>query len=118
MATIGAMVPGFDPESILKPVELSLDLGAILTFLQQMVLFDGFPTFLPCKMIMQNPTVSAPSGNVWLQEFRSIDDEWTDITNKRYWKLISKAMGNIDIKSWSGDINIETTGTLGNARKY
>lgn len=50
-----------------------------------------------------------------LEKFRTIADDWTNITNKEYWKLIGKIIGNIDISSWSGDINIKTHGTLGNA---
>lgn len=78
-------------------------------------LYDGFPTFLPCKMIMQNPLVTPVSGSDWIKDFRTIDDNWNNITNTAYWKLISRVIGNIDIKSWSGDINIETEGSLGNA---
>lgn len=67
-------------------------------------------------MIMQNPNIETPNTpQESLANFRSIDDDWTKITNTNYWKLISKVIGNIDIKSWSGDINIETKGTLGNA---
>lgn len=114
MALIATMIPDFDTSSILESVEVPLDLGGILSFLQQMLLYDGFPTFLPCKMIMQNPNIAPPSGD-WLSEFRYIDDDWLNITNTNYWKLFSKTIGNIDIRSWSGDINICTSGTLGNA---
>jgi hypothetical protein len=80
-----------------------------------MILYDGFPTFLPCKMIMQNPNLGPVTPNEMLQDFRSIADDWTTITNTEYWKLIGKIVGNIDITSWSGDINIKTEGSLGNA---
>ena len=79
-----------------------------------MVLFDGLPTFLPCKMIMQNPNISDVSPT-WINQFRTIDTDWTNLNNKNYWKLISKVIGNISIDSWNGDINIKTKGTLGNA---
>lgn len=80
-------------------------------------LFDGFPSFLPCRMIMQNPNTQAPekSANEWIEDFRSIDLNWNGILNTTYWKLIGKLMGNIDILSWCGDITINTQGTLGNA---
>ena len=89
------------------------DIKAIFkNFIGTLILYDGFPTFLPCRMIMQNPNVIPTSS--WFEDFRTIDDDWTNVTNTAYWKLISKVIGNIDIKSWNGDINIETEGTLGN----
>jgi hypothetical protein len=115
LTLVSQIIPGFDEDMILKEVSVPTDLGGILTFLSQMVLFDGLPTFLPCKMIMQNPNVEPVMPSGLLKKFRTIADDWTNITNKEYWKLIGKVVGNIDIKSWSGDINIMTEGTLGNA---
>lgn len=114
LALISQFIPGFDPNMIVQPLNPPTDLTSFLQFLQTAVLYDGFPTFLPCKMIMQNPSVGVPTSG-WIHQFRNIDDKWTNVTNTTYWKLISKVVGNIDIKSWSGDINIETKGTLGNA---
>lgn len=113
MAMVSQLVPGFDPDMIVTDPVAPTDLTSFLQFLQTAVMYDGFPTFLPCRMIMQNPSIEPP-GNGWIHQFRSIDDKWTNVNNKNYWKLISKVIGNIDIKSWSGDINIETKGTLGN----
>ena len=64
-------------------------------------------------MIMQNPNISSVSGN-WIDNFRSIDDDWTNLNDNNFWKLISKVVGNITVKSWNGDIDLNTTGTLGN----
>lgn len=108
------MKPGLDTDMIINPPACGTGIADIFTFLQQTVLYDGFPTFLPCKMIMQNPNISNVTTN-WLNEFRSIDDDWTNLNNDNYWKLISKVVGNINIDSWNGDINIKTKGTLGNA---
>ncbi len=113
MGIISKFIPGFDSSSILKPVSAPTDLASFLIFLTTAVMYDGFPSFLPTKMIMQNPNITPPSGD-FLAMFRSIDDDWQNITNVAYWKLISKVVGNIDIESWSGDINIKTEGTLGN----
>lgn len=49
------------------------------------------------------------------KHFSNVEDNWEDITNTAYWKIIGKVVGNIDIRSWSGDINIVTEGRLGNA---
>lgn len=57
LTLISTLIPGFDEEMILKEITVPTDLAGIFTFLQQMVLFDGLPTFLPCKMIMQNPNI-------------------------------------------------------------
>jgi hypothetical protein len=114
VALMGTMVPDFDEDMILKDISAPTDLAGLLSFLQEMLLYDGFPTFLPCRMIMQNPNIEAPTDN-WLSKFRSIDDNWTRITNTAYWKSFSNVMGNITLDSWSGDIDLHTKGTLGNA---
>ena len=111
---ISQLVPGFNQDMIITDPIAPTDLTSFLQFLQTAVMYDGFPTFLPCKMIMQNPSIEPP-GDGWISNFRKIDDNWNTITNTNYWKLISKVIGNIDIKSWSGDITVETKGTLGNA---
>lgn len=115
VALLATLVPGFDPDMIVEPLTPPTDLTSLLKFLQTAVMYDGFPTFLPCKMIMQNPAIETPVPDDWLARFRTIDDNWNNITNTAYWKLISKVIGNIDIKSWNGDINVQTYGTLGNA---
>jgi len=114
LTLISQLVPGFDPDMVITDPVAPTDLTSFLQFLQTAVMYDGFPTFLPCKMIMQNPAIEPPTDG-WISKFRNIDDNWNEITNTNYWKLISKVVGNIDIKSWSGDITVETKGTLGNA---
>ena len=108
-------IADFDQNIVCQDLTVPSDFMGIIALLQKLVLFDGLPTFLPCKMILQNPNISAPSGTNWIQDFRSIDDNWNNITNTKYWKLLGKLMGNIEISSWSGDISIKTEGTLGNA---
>lgn len=87
-----------------------------LSYMKTNYLFDGFPSFLPCRMIMQNPniTVTKPK-NTWIEDFRSIQLDWTQPLNVTYWKMVSKLIGNINISSWAGDISITTDGKLGNA---
>lgn len=111
---ISKLMPGFNVDSITEPITLPTDMPGLLEWLTKMVMFDGFPTFLPCHMIMQNPNIDTP-GDDWLDHFRSIETDWMNLTNEKYWKLISRSIGNIDIRSWSGNINIKTEGTLGNA---
>lgn len=116
MALLSNILPDLDINEILKPAKIDTSLTGIFNFLKKAALFDGFPAYLPCKMIMQNPNITATDEPTdALKMFRSIDDDWTNITNTNYWKLISNVMGNIDIKSWSGNINVVTSGTLGNA---
>ena len=108
-------LPGFDEDIIFQDIDVPTDFTGIISFLQQMILYDGFPSFLPCKMILQNPNISAPTEPDWIKNFRSIDENWNNISNTAYWKLLGKLMGNIEISSWNGDISMTTTGTLGNA---
>lgn len=115
MSLIAQFLPGFDEEMLFKGLTPPSDFVGLITFLATNVLYDGFPTFLPCKMIMQNPNLEAVPPSGLLKQFRTIADNWNTITNKEYWKLIGKIVGNIDITSWSGDINIKTKGSLGNA---
>ena len=49
------------------------------------------------------------------KNFSKAEDDWRNITNEAYWKVLGKVVGNIDIRSWSGDINIKTEGRLGSA---
>lgn len=114
MALISNYIPDFELSSILEPITPPTDFPGFLTFLTKAVMYDGFPAFLPCKMIMQNPNIDPPGPN-FLDDFRSIDDNWRDISNTRYWKLISRVIGNIDVESWTGNININTYGALGNS---
>lgn len=118
LSTISQVLPGFSTDMVLQ--DISGSASNVISWLLSLninILFDGFPTFLPCKMIMQNPNISAPAKakNAWIEDFRSIDINWNSVTNTTYWKLISKVIGNIDISSWSGDITVKTQGTLGNA---
>jgi hypothetical protein len=114
MGLIAQILPGIDETTILQPVTPPTDIVGFFNFLLKAAVYDGFPTFLPCKMIMQNPNIDPPE-EPWIQNFRTIDDYWDEITNVKYWKLISRAVGNIDLRSWSGDISLVTQGTLGNA---
>jgi hypothetical protein len=110
-------IPGFDLKSVCY--DLSNLCSDLVTFLKNLpnalILYDGFPTFLPCKMILQNPNVTPPSDSSWIKTFGDADDDWNAISNTKFWKVPGKVMGNIDISSWSGDINIKTQGKLGNA---
>ena len=49
------------------------------------------------------------------KNFAKAEDNWQNVSNTAYWKVIGRLVGNIDIRSWSGDINIKTEGRLGNA---
>mgnify|MGYP003302406291 CR=1 FL=1 len=113
MGLLSQFIPGIDTDMIVKPVSVGGDLASIFTFLQQSALFDGLPTFLPTKMIMQNPNIKSVSG-AWINDFRNIDDDWTNLNDNNFWKLISKVIGNVTVKSWNGDIDLKTAGTLGN----
>jgi hypothetical protein len=110
-------IPGFDLKSVCY--DMSNLCSDLVTFLKNLpttlILYDGFPAFLPCKMILQNPNVTPPSDNSWINTFGDADDDWNAISNTKFWKVPGKVMGNIDISSWSGDININTQGKLGNA---
>lgn len=111
---------GVTPENIVNAGAPPENFVEFLTWLTNPsnLLLDGFPSYMPCKMIMQNPNIKAPSGvsdGSWLKDFRSIDDDWKNVTNTAYWKLISKVIGNVSIDSWTGDISLRTQGQLGNA---
>lgn len=113
IAAVQALGIPIDTDIILQDIDPTLDPIKIFSqFASTLLLYDGFPTFLPCRMIMQNPNIIP--GDDWPEQFRTIDSDWHNVTNTAYWKLISNMMGNIDIKSWNGNINIETEGTLGN----
>lgn len=49
------------------------------------------------------------------KHYRDVEDNWKNVTNDAYWKVLGRIIGNIDVRSWSGDINIVTEGRLGNA---
>lgn len=116
MAILSRVIPGLSLNTLLEPVAFEPTLPGIFNFLKSQIMFDGFPSYLPCKMIMQNPNIETPENpQIALENFRTIDEDWTKVTNTNYWKLISNVMGNIDIKSWTGNINIVTSGALGNA---
>ena len=111
-----SVIPGFDETMIFNDVSsIGSDLSSLLSNLQKFILFDGCPSFLPCKMILQNPNIKPPTEKNWIKDFRSIDENWNNISNTAYWKILGKLMGNIEISSWNGDISLETYGTLGNA---
>lgn len=119
LALITQFIPALDEQMVLSDISpfASNIISWIVSLQTVNVLFDGFPTFLPCKMIMQNPNIGTPkkSKSQWIKDFRTIDINWNSVLNNTYWKMISKVIGNIDISSWSGDISIKTAGTLGNA---
>lgn len=57
LTLVASILPGFDEDMILKEVNCPNNIIGLFLYLQQNMLYDGFPTFLPCKMIMQNPNL-------------------------------------------------------------
>lgn len=121
---LGMIIQDFDPSKILfTNIIASLgDVSSILNFIMQLpmlAIYDGLPAFLPVKMIAQNPNHEPVKKEDWdagqYKNYCNAEDNWKNITNTAYWKIIGKVVGNIDIRSWSGDINIKTEGRLGNA---
>lgn len=126
VSLISLIFSDFDPKKALNLNFSSiLNISSItqfldfLTALPTTVIYDGLPSFFPCKMINQNPNSKGVDQVTWAAgEYRNYSKEeqnWQQITNQAYWKVLGKLIGNIDINSWSGDINIKTHGQLGNA---
>lgn len=128
---ISQIIKDFDPQTVLftrKDFNFQ-DISEVLDFIINLpltVIYDGLPTILPCKMITQNPNINPVREDEWkdnlaaytpgeYRNFTSVDDDWRTISNTAYWKVIGRLVGNINIKSWSGDIDILTEGRLGNA---
>lgn len=128
---ISQMIKGFDVNNVLftrKDFNFQ-NVYEVLNFIINLpltIIYDGLPTILPCKMITQNPNIQPVKTMDWkdnlatltpgeYRNFSTVDDDWHNVTNEAYWKVIGRLVGNIDIKSWSGDINIATQGRLGNA---
>lgn len=121
---ISMIISDFDPTKLLfnNNILQINDIGQVLDFimsLPMMAIYDGLPAFFPVKMILQNPNKEPVKEDVWkngqYKNYHSVEDNWKDVTNTAYWKVLGRIVGNIDIKSWSGDINIKTEGRLGNA---
>lgn len=113
----------FSPlNAALKGMDFSTDISCMADFIQLMadaqklLIYDGLPVFLPTKMIVQNPNVIAPKNAEdlsWIPLFREDAKDWRSIKDDVMWKLPGRMMGNINIESWSGDINIKTESELG-----
>jgi hypothetical protein len=108
-----ATATGFD-----FPTDIT-SFGSVASFytsLPEQLIYDGLPVFLPTKMIVQNPNIPAPMNPddlSWIPNFRSEVTDWRSGDNTMYWKLPGRMMGNINIETWSGDINIKTDSELG-----
>lgn len=118
-----AMYPTFNKyEATTKGLDFPTDIFDIQGFVQffaslpNLLIYDGLPVFLPTKMIVQNPNIPEPN-NIndlnWIPKFRSEASDWRNIPDDVYWKLPGKLMGNINIETWSGDINIKTESQIG-----
>jgi hypothetical protein len=84
--------------------------------LPNLFIYDGLPVFFPTKMIIQNPNIPEPNNTndlSWIPKFRSEATDWRNIPDDVYWKLPGRMMGNINIETWSGDINIKTESEIG-----
>ena len=95
----------------LSSFDISKFVKSFKEFTSSLLIYDGLPVFLPTRMIVQNPNISIPK-NVddvsWVPNFRSEAKEWREISSSDFWKLPGRMMGNINIETWSGDINIKT----------
>lgn len=118
-----AMFPTFTKEMATSkgldfPTDI-LDFAGFVSFfksLPNLLIYDGLPVFLPTKMIVQNPNIPSPENTddlSWIPNFRSEVTDWRSGDNEMYWKLPGRMMGNINIETWSGDINIKTESELG-----
>ena len=106
----------------LKGMNFSTDISTLGDFTQLMkdaqdlLIYDGLPVFLPSKMIIQNPNVTSPKNAddlSWIPLFRGEVTDWRNIQDDVMWKLPGRTIGNINIETWSGDINIKTESELG-----
>lgn len=109
-------------EAMLKGMDFPTDINGIGDFTKLMqeadklMIYDGLPVFFPSKMIAQNPTMGAPESSQdlsWVPNFSSEPKDWRDISDDVMWKMPGRLMGNINIETWSGDINIKTDSKLG-----
>jgi hypothetical protein len=128
---ISMIIKDFDPKTVLftrKDFQFQ-NIQEVLNFIINLpltIVYDGLPNTFPCKMITQNPNIRPVNEMDWkdniatltpgeYRNYSSIDDNWRNVSNTAYWKVVGRLVGNIDIRSWSGDINIITEGRLGNA---
>lgn len=109
-------------QAMLSGMALTTDINSnsdfikLLDEIEQLKIYDGLPVFMPTKMIIQNPNIKAPNNEddlSWIPTFRSEPSDWKNINEDVMWKLPGKLMGNINIETWSGDINIKTDSTIG-----
>ena len=92
------------------------DFVELMKTAQQLLIYDGLPVFLPTRMIVQNPNITSPQNEndlSWLASFGEDAKDWRTVKDDVMWKLPGRMMGNINIESWSGDINIKTESELG-----
>ena len=118
-----AMFPTFNKiDAVTKGLNFPTDIfdfGGFISFfksLPNLLIYDGLPVFLPTKMIFQNPNIPSPNNTDdlnWIPKFRSEVNDWRSGDNESYWKIPGRMMGNINIETWSGDINIKTESELG-----
>lgn len=117
------MFPGVSPTAnALKGMGFSTDVNEFSDFIQlmkdaqELLIYDGLPVFLPARMIVQNPNVTAPENAddlSWIPTFRDEDTDWRSVRGDVMWKLPGRLMGNISIETWSGDISVRTASELG-----
>lgn len=109
-------------EAMLKGMNFTTDVNDIISFRKlmndadELMIYDGLPVFFPTQMIAQNPNIPAPQNEQdtsWIPRFWSEATDWREIPEDVMWKIPSKVMGNINIETWTGDINIKTESTLG-----
>lgn len=120
---ISMIISDFDPNKIFfnnNILNIS-DVGSLMSFIMSLpmtAVYDGLPAFFPVKMITQNPNHAPVEESDWkageYKNFAKSEDDWRNISNEGYWKVLGKVVGNIDIRSWNGDINVITQGRLGN----
>ena len=106
----------------LKGMEFPTDIEGLGDYIellknaQELLIYDGLPVFLPGKMIVQNPNIVSPNNAddvSWITTFRDEAKDWRSIKDDVMWKLPGRLMGNINIETWSGDINVKTKSELG-----
>lgn len=128
ISSMSSMYSGFSKENILLQGEgflkdiddlSQLDVSVVISLissLKNLLIYDGLPVFLPTKMIIQNPNTAEPMNDndlSWIPVFRNEPKDWRVIPDDIQWKLPGRCMGNINIETWSGDINIKTDSSLG-----
>lgn len=123
MEKIATMYPAFNKYSAIQAAEgFPTENFSIDTFIEifkslgSLFIFDGLPVLLPTRMIVQNPNIpipKSPDDLSWIPNFRTEAKDWKHISTSDYWKLPGRMMGNINIETWSGDINVKTNSSLG-----